>query len=199
MCNKPGNRHRKINKPRRRSTHHLLADSGQKKDPLAAFEHLSQHPLTHLGVAFGTKYLYFCSAAVRESHAGRTAIAPVLDAVVRQWLTAHTELRRLHIDRWDVKDYRRYFEALSDWSEQLELPMDRIEELIFRWQVTQNGSRFYSESWATTSTATRDAAEAMQQLHLALAELSGGSDLAEKAQPHIEAIAALIARGGAPT
>lgn len=49
---------------------------------MAAFEHIANRPLRYLGVAFGTKYLYFCSVA----HEHRAGPALILDAVVCRWL-----------------------------------------------------------------------------------------------------------------
>jgi hypothetical protein len=100
--------------------------------PISAFQTLRDARLKYLGVAFGTKYLYFCTRAVRDRHGDRTA--PILDTVVRQWLVTHADLR-LRLNGWYEDEYVEYLGALSDWSAQLALPMDTIEELIFRSQI----------------------------------------------------------------
>jgi hypothetical protein len=62
---------------------------------LAGFQNLADKPLRYLGVAFGTKYLRFVTAANPHSY----GIAPILDAVVRRWLATHAGVR-LNIDEW---------------------------------------------------------------------------------------------------
>lgn len=171
----------------------------RQEGALAGFDAMSQRPLKHLGVAFGTKYLYFCTADSPAQAAGSTPmVAPVLDRIVRRWLRDHADIR-VRIDRWRTDDYRRYLDALGDWAEQLELPIDTVEELIFR-SVRAGGSELRQAveirdadegGVAQWSEAGRDAFEALLELDEALDELPGGT-AGDEAQDHLDAIRSII-------
>jgi hypothetical protein len=94
-----------------------------------AFEWLaaSGHRLRWLGVAFGTKYLYFCAA----NGVGQPAL--VLDRLVRWWLWEHCRWW-LSMD-WNVAQYRDYVNTLCAWSTQLDVAPGDVEMLMFRLQA----------------------------------------------------------------
>jgi len=90
----------------------------------AGFDHLARHRLKGLGVAFATKYLYFCLA-----DSDTVPPAPILDAVVSDWLAMHAGWRPKL--KWKVEDYRRYCDLVSAWSTQLQEPSATVEYLMF--------------------------------------------------------------------
>lgn len=93
-----------------------------------AFEYLSRNRLHGLGVAFATKYLYFCSV-------GSTATpALVLDRLVRNWLAEHAGWR-ISLD-WRVHAYREYVQTVSVWAKELGLQPAEVEYLVFSDQVS---------------------------------------------------------------
>ncbi|MFF5076245.1 hypothetical protein ACFY36_04290 [Actinoplanes sp. NPDC000266] len=63
--------------------------------------------MRHLGVAFATKYLYFCNAP-------GSAPALILDSLVQRWLRQHTDCH-LRLD-WHAGDYTRYLHMVSTWA-----------------------------------------------------------------------------------
>lgn len=89
----------------------------------AAFEWLARHRLRYLGVAFATKYLFFCAVD------GDGEPAAVLDRVVRGWLARQAGWQP-RLD-WQVEDYRRYVTVITDWASTLDLSPSDIEWLIF--------------------------------------------------------------------
>ncbi|MEU9819052.1 hypothetical protein ACIGG9_16840 [Pseudonocardia alni] len=96
-------------------------------DVESAFRAARAPGLKHLGPAFGTKFLYFCSLLADRAD----AICPVLDSVVASWFRDNTDFHpRVDVWRWD--DYRRYLATLHAWSAELDgLRIDHIEQLIF--------------------------------------------------------------------
>ncbi|MGI9091878.1 MAG: hypothetical protein ACR2FF_00205 [Mycobacteriales bacterium] len=168
-----------------------IAGIAQREGGLAAFEHVASQPLRYLGVAFGTKYLYFCA----EAGKGTAGTAPVLDAVVRRWLVQHAGIK-LGIESWRSPAYRRYLEVLADWSTQLGLHRGEVEELIFREGISREGSALWGEAWAGTD-APLEPAEIAAGARRALAELRrlfGATErgLAAQAQPHLDALAGMV-------
>ncbi len=157
---------------------------------VAAFEHIAGDPLRYLGVAFGTKFLRFCTAV----H-GDDRTTPVLDAVVRRWLVIHSGIR-LNIDVWSVVDYRTYVDVLAAWAAQLGLTADTLEELIFRTAVSDDGSASSGETWAAAGETVEPAdlrstiAAAVQVIEGTFAALSG--DAAARAEPHLRALRQLV-------
>lgn len=176
-----------------------VARVARQEGALAGFDAMSQRPLKYLGVAFGTKFLYFCTADSSTLATGPTPmVAPVLDRIVRRWLREHADIR-VRIDRWRTDDYSRYLNALGDWAQQLELPIDTVEELIFR-SVRAGGSELRQAvefrdaeggGGAQWSEAGRDALEALLELDEALAELPDGT-AGDEAQDHLDAIRGII-------
>lgn len=77
----------------------------------AAFEWLAKNRLHWLGVAFATKYLFFCAAA------GSAKPALVLDRLVRDWLVRNAGWS-LSLD-WQVADYREYVDTVCAWADEL--------------------------------------------------------------------------------
>jgi hypothetical protein len=175
-----------------------VASIAQEQGGLEAFANLATSPLKYLGVAFGTKYLYFCTRAADAQEP-----APVLDRVVRDWLVEHADIK-LDISSWRSDHYRRYVDLLRGWSAQLDLPIDTVEELIFRSAIRREGSpSSWAESWLvdpklgadeTDSGAGRDALEALAELQQALAELPVDSSSADEAQSHIRSLGEIIKR-----
>jgi hypothetical protein len=161
-----------------------IARIARDEGGLAAFAHVEARPLRYLGVAFGTKYLYFCS----------TGTAPILDAVVCRWLSTHADLR-LNIDTWRTADYKRYLDALADWSAQLSLPPGTVEELIFRDGISREGSATWGEDWASTDEPPEpaeignDAWQAIRQLQRLFGAMEPG--IADEAQQHLSALASI--------
>lgn len=103
-----------------------IAAVARGRGALAAFEHVAGRPMRYLGVAFGTKFLYFATTG-----ADPQAAAPILDAVVCRWLSEHAGLE-LDIETWRPGQYRLYLDALTGWSQQLSVAPSVLEELIFR-------------------------------------------------------------------
>jgi len=93
----------------------------------AAFDWLARHRLRWLGVAFATKYLYFCAAT------GSATPALVLDQLVRDWLADHADWRLSR--EWNVADYRAYVTTVCAWGVELGLPPPDVEMLIFTLAV----------------------------------------------------------------
>ena len=75
--------------------------------------------LKYLGPAFGTKFLYFLTAASND-----VDTTPVLDAVIRRWFTKHAEVK-LYTAWWDLDSYSRYLGLLGEWRTQLPAPPDQ--------------------------------------------------------------------------
>ncbi|WP_155918639.1 hypothetical protein [Marmoricola sp. URHB0036] len=83
-----------------------------------------QHRLHWLGVAFATKYLFFCAAG----GSGRPAL--VLDRLVRDWLFNSLDWP-LTLE-WDVDDYRDYVETMGTWAVELDIAPGNLEMLVFQ-------------------------------------------------------------------
>lgn len=90
---------------------------------VAAFEWLAGHRLHRLGVAFATKYLFFCA------HGSASSPAPILDRLVRGWLAGNAALP-LRLD-WSKQDYRTYVDTLCGWGHILGLEPADVELLVF--------------------------------------------------------------------
>ncbi|MDT8912151.1 hypothetical protein [Amycolatopsis sp. PS_44_ISF1] len=162
----------------------------------AAFRELSGRPLRYLGVAFGTKYLRFVTAAQYAGGAG----APILDAVVRRWLATHTGLR-LHIDGWRPAVYDRYVALLTSWAVELGLDVDTVEELIFRSAISRERSAQWAERWAAPAEPAAAPSPGQQAL-ATLLELeqqfdTADPELAREARHHLDELARIIRRGWA--
>ena len=104
----------------------------------AAFAWLAQHRLRGLGVAFATKYLFFCTPP--------TGAAPalVLDRLVRDWLTRNAGWS-LRLD-WNVADYASYVGAVVTWATELDLDAADVELLMFTDMASLDPTSQWSES-----------------------------------------------------
>lgn len=121
---------------------HLLSIAKTAQDPeqggLSAFRQIDEARsadsayLKYLGPAFGTKFLYFLTAAARSVEP-----TPVMDAVVRRWFTREAKTP-LVTSRWHTPSYSTYLESLDAWALELSARSDGaalgradVELLIF--------------------------------------------------------------------
>jgi hypothetical protein len=104
----------------------------------AAFERMAGGRLTGLGVAFATKYLFFCSLGYDVPP------APILDRLVRNWLATRAAWR-LSLG-WRVRDYRDYVEAVVAWAAELGAEPAQVEYLMFADALTTEPT----SQWAGT-------------------------------------------------
>jgi 8-oxoguanine DNA glycosylase-like protein len=156
---------------------------------LAAFDELAAKPLRYLGVAFGTKYLRFVTAALSADN----VTTPILDSVVRRWLATHAGLR-LNIDDWRSADYRQYFALLTSWSAELGLTADAQEELIFRSAISAEGSALWSEKWVSSATSPAGGAQSMLRELERLFD-TANTESASAARHHLDELARIIEQG----
>jgi hypothetical protein len=155
--------------------------------PVEAFAAMARAPLPYLGPAFGTKYIYFCTAAVRVRHGERTA--PVLDEVVRRWFAHHTGARLS--GTWSVPQYRWYLSCLESWGSRLDLPSDQVEELIFRGRVTTEANRLWGEKLFEGTDSQGEALAALEELRGAVGVLD--TPTVEASEPLLEQLRKAIA------
>ena len=96
--------------------------------PVEGYRYLNNRPgkVDGLGPAFFTKWLYFVTA---RGDAGSANAAPVLDALVIEWLASHggPSLRAGY-----TVDYAQYVETLRSWGAPHGLGPANVEERIFR-------------------------------------------------------------------
>ena len=105
--------------------------------PVEAYARLGDHGaarLPHLGPAFGTKFLYFCSPA-------GTRPALILDRLVARWLSENVGLAFNEL-RWSVSTYARYLETMFGWADELALAADELENCIFSRQAALGDSQW---------------------------------------------------------
>ncbi|MFE3173936.1 hypothetical protein ACFXPA_42440 [Amycolatopsis sp. NPDC059090] len=150
---------------------------------LAAFRDLAEKPLRYLGVAFGTKYLRFVTAARSSDR------APILDAVVRRWVSTHTG-QHLMIDAWRPAVYEKYVGLLTSWAAELGLATDTVEELIFRSAVSREGSGQWSEPWAGSRSPEQRAQAALLELEQLFD--TAEAEQAQEARRHLDELERLI-------
>jgi hypothetical protein len=127
----------------------------------AAFRFLASHRLRYLGVAFATKYLYFCdSLEAREP-------ALILDAVVQNWLRTHAQWL-VSLD-WSVEGYREYIACVQAWAAELGVAASTVELAMFQDQVGRR-SQWYPDpeprldASAPTASSTEDVADVLEAL-----------------------------------
>lgn len=94
---------------------------------VAAFRWLANEGrVPGLGPAFYTKWVYFSSAT--DGHHAASA-APILDAVVQEWMLEHAGVR---LRTWRTADYEHYVELLRQWGSEHGRTAVQVEEQIFR-------------------------------------------------------------------
>jgi hypothetical protein len=108
----------------------------------SAFAWLKEHRLHYLGVAFATKYLYFCNSP-------GSAPALILDRLVQRWLRQHANCH-LRLD-WHIGDYTRYLHMVGAWADQLGIAPDEVEYLMFSDTLSEEPGR---SPWAPQHVAT---------------------------------------------
>jgi hypothetical protein len=150
----------------------------------AAFERMAKSRLTGLGVAFATKYLFFCSLGYDVPP------APILDRLVRNWLASSTGWR-INLD-WRVRDYRAYVQTVVAWGAELGIDPAHVEYLMFadalatepasQWAgaVPAGNRQSALASAASLDPVTADEAavlEALNEAAEAFAALPEGADL----------------------
>lgn len=125
----------------------------------AGFEYLAQHSLRGLGVAFATKYLYFCRDADSD-----VAPAPILDRVVRDWLGNHVRWQP-RLD-WHLDDYQRYCDLILNWSHQLAESPGTVEYLMFAdgIGITSQWAGLRHRTTSTTAASDADATAVLAAL-----------------------------------
>ncbi|WP_146060375.1 hypothetical protein [Amycolatopsis sp. CA-128772] len=167
-----------------------VARIAQDHGGTAAFRDLAENRLRYLGVAFGTKYLRFVTAAASSQHA-----TPILDTVVRRWLDTHAR-EYLNIDKWRPSAYDRYIALLTSWAASLALTVDKVEELIFRSAISQTGSALWGEVWMRSPEPAppQQAASQARATLLQLDRLFESTDpqAAEDARAHLDEVAIII-------
>jgi len=162
---------------------HLCEVAAIAQDPdrggIASFATIAEQKngefLKFLGPAFGTKFLYFLTAA-----APGVTMTPVMDAVVRRWFAAEADIS-LNTTWWDTTSYQRYLDALDAWSTALAigfddspLQRDQVELLIFA------SARGDDSSWTpATESITFEDVTTDQLLELLQEDIA---ELAEKNQ-----------------
>ena len=171
------------------------AEAARDRGPLAGFDVLAAAPLKYLGVAFSTKYLYYCSRAVSHLHEGRTA--PILDSVMSRWMARYARAT-FSLSTHDSLGYRRYVNLLEQWGAALDLPADVVEERIYVAATPVMGESARADS-------ERAAREALAQLTVALDALGLATDaklglvaLAQLLEPARQAAPAQPAASAAP-
>ena len=142
-----------------------VAEVAVNQGGVAAFEALKADRLKWLGVAFATKYLFFCAEN------GEGGPAPVLDRLVRGWLRVNVGTAP-RLD-WHLPDYTAYVEDVTAWAEELGIKPADVEWLMFNaaanadpashWGSHQDGERPPSGDQAVLD-ALDDAAEAFAAL-----------------------------------
>lgn len=139
----------------------------------AAFAWMASNRLTWLGVAFATKYLFFCAAY------GSAAPAPVLDSLVQRWLATRAGWS-LSL-KWNVADYAAYVQSLVGWAEELEVTAGEVEYLMFE----EEASRDLRSQWNDAATradradesreAVQEVLDALDDAEEAFSALAGGA------------------------
>jgi hypothetical protein len=98
-----------------------VGDRLASRDPVGAFRVLCvEHRIPRLGMAFGSKYLYFADPHRRTL---------ILDQIVRDWLAEHA---RVWLGgRRDEREYAVWLLVAEQWSSSLGVASDQLEMLIF--------------------------------------------------------------------
>jgi hypothetical protein len=113
-----------------------------------AFAWLAKNRLNWLGVAFATKYLYYCS--------GRsTTPALVLDRLVQGWLREHADWS-VRLD-WHIPDYERYVQAAINWAAELGVAPADVEYLMFSDAAAQKPGSQWADADLESDTSSPSA------------------------------------------
>ena len=110
------------------------AAEGPPVEAYACLGDRSAARLPYLGPAFGTKFLYFCSAP-----GARPAL--VLDRLVARWLHENVGLTFNEL-RWSVSTYARYLHTMFDWADELAVAAGELEACIFSAQAGLGASQW---------------------------------------------------------
>lgn len=93
----------------------------------------------HLGVAFGTKFLYFCQPGDQPRR------ALIHDKHVSEWLLEYSS-QDLSCGDWSEPRYSDYLNLMHGWSAELGCAPDQVELCIFRAAAEERGSQWGSGS-----------------------------------------------------
>lgn len=88
--------------------------------------------LQFLGPAFGTKFLYFCSASARHP-------ALILDQLVAKWLRVNTTLS-LDPVPWNSETYAQWLNHAYSWADSLHIRPDELESCVFEDQYNKQAT-----------------------------------------------------------
>lgn len=140
----------------------------------AAFQWLADHRLHGLGVAFATKYLFFCGDPNRPEP------ALILDRLVGSWLGRNTGWSP-RLD-WHLADYRKYVTTVVRWAAQLDTSAADVEYLIFTGEVETDPASQWRQVFSSGVVAAPNAPtpeetavlEALDEAAEAFAALPGG-------------------------
>lgn len=103
----------------------LAAEGGD--GGVEAFRHLANGGrVPGLGPTFYAKWIYFASATDGHHSASE---APILDAVVQEWMLKRAGVR---LRTWRTADYQMYIELLRQWGGEHGRAPVPVEEQIFR-------------------------------------------------------------------
>ena len=154
----------------REAAHRVRRDGGAE-----AFAWFADHRLRFLGVAFASKYLFFCGDP-------KASPALILDRLVRRWLRLHADCI-VRLD-WHVDDYRRYLQLATNWAGQLGIAAYDVEHLIFADAASDEpGSQLVPEPPGPLNQVFNDEAvavlDALEEAAAAFAAMSGDAGAAD--------------------
>lgn len=149
----PYRTHRVLAEPKTPGRLLEVAQVAQSSGGLAAFNHISMERkkdrsfLKFLGPAFGTKYIYFLTAAITS-----VETTPVMDAVVRGWFRKNVANVSLNVIEWRGESYRVFLDHLRNWARELGEGKDFIELDVVEYLIFASGANFerrkaWSEEW----------------------------------------------------
>jgi hypothetical protein len=132
-----------------------------------AFAWLAENRLRRLGVAFATKYLFFCSY-------DSTYPAPILDRVVLRWLRTNVGWR-IGLD-WRVQEYSEYARTIRAWAGDLGIGVGDVEYLMF---TDTEESRLDQRETADDTTTRQDVLSALEAAVESFTMLPDDDDLGD--------------------
>jgi hypothetical protein len=114
------------------------------EDPVGAFRALCvEHRIARVGMAFGSKYLYFADPLRR---------ALILDQIIRDWLGQHAGVHLA--GRRDEREYAVWLLLAEQWASALGLSPEKLEMMIFTDGLPEDSSWRPVEP-TTTATSAR--------------------------------------------